>query len=258
MGARDRGVEIVIPPFAPPAPLLWTIALPACLAALARALGLVRWSAVLAGAPLGMVVMHLGGIGGFGVLLGFFMLGTLLTRMGYAVKDARGVAEGSGGRRGAAHVAANCTAGLMLLGLRQVMVRAGVGPDGERLLWAAYVGSFAAAVSDTASSEVGQLWGRRPVSIRSLRPVPIGTEGAVSLEGLAGGLAAAALLAIVGGGLRLLDGTAIVAVACGGFAGNLLESMAGGWGRRILPHGALNFANTVVGACLAALLAALL
>ncbi len=247
-----------MPSLDPPAPLAWVFLLPAGLAILARCLGLVRWSAVLAGAPLGMVVLYLGGIGGFGVLLGFFVLGTLLTRMGYAVKDARGVAEGSGGRRGAAHVAANCTVGLLLLGLRQILVSMDPGTGAERLLWAGYVGSFAAAVSDTASSEVGQLWGRRPVSLKSLRPVPIGTEGAVSLEGLAGGLAAAIALAMMGWGMRILDGAAVAAVACGGFLGNVLESAAGTWGRRVLPHGGLNLANTAIGAALAVLLTALL
>jgi len=247
-----------MPPLEPPAPLAWVLLLPAGLAILARGLGLVRWSAVLAGAPLGMLVLYLGGMGGFGVLLGFFLLGTLLTRMGYAVKDARGVAEPSGGRRGAAHVAANCTVGLLLLGVRQVILLANLGPGAERLLWAGYAGSFAAAVSDTASSEVGQLWGTRPVSLRSLRPVPVGTEGAVSLEGLAGGLAAALVLAVMGWGLQLLDWKGVAAVACGGFFGNVLESAAGAWGRRGLPHGGLNLANTAVGALLAAILAALL
>ena len=38
----------------------------------------------------------------------------------------------------------------------------------------------------------------------------------------------------------------------GGFIGNFLESLAGTWGRRALPHGWLNFANTAVGAGLAA------
>jgi uncharacterized membrane protein len=73
----------------------------------------------------------------------------------------------------------------------------------------------------------------------------------VSLEGLAAGLVAAALLAATGGAVGLVDGPGAVAVALAGFLGNLLESLAGTWGRRLLPHGLLNFANTAVGAILA-------
>jgi hypothetical protein len=62
--------------------------------------GWVRPSAFVAGIPLGALVLWLGGLGGFLVLLAFFLLGTGLTRLGYSVKAARGVAEAAGGRRG--------------------------------------------------------------------------------------------------------------------------------------------------------------
>lgn len=234
----------------PPAPLLITFALPLALGGLALALGWVRRSAFLAGVPFGAAVLWLGGLAGFGVLLGFFLWGTGVTRLGYATKAARGVAEGQGGRRGSSHVLANCGAGLLVLGLRAILVPTGTADTApaDALLWAAYVGTFAAAASDTTSSEVGQLYGRRTVSLRTLRPVPVGTEGAVSLEGLLGGLVAAGLLGVLGAVLGLLSPFGAVAVGIGGFFGNLLESLAGSWGRRMLPHGGLNFANTVVGA----------
>lgn len=234
---------------APPAPLPITLGLPVALALIALALRWVRLSAFFAGIPLGALVLWLGGIGGFLVLVAFFLLGTGLTRMGYSVKAARGVAEAAGGRRGSAHVVANCTTGLVIL----VLYAFGLGKGSEPILWAAFVGSFAAAASDTASSEVGQLYGRRTISLRTFRPVPIGTEGAVSLEGLLGGLGAAAVLGLVGQAAQLLDVGGALAVTAGGFLGNVAESLAGSTGRRLLPHGGLNFANTVVGAALAAL-----
>lgn len=233
----------------PPAPLLVTLALPLALGGLALALGWVRRSAFLAGVPFGAAVLWLGGLAGFGILLGFFLWGTGVTRLGYAAKAARGVAEAEGGRRGSSHVLANCGAGLLVLGLRAILVRTGTADTApvDALLWAAYVGAFAAAASDTTSSEVGQLYGRRTVSLRTLRPVPVGTEGAVSLEGLLGGLVASGLLGVLGAALGVLSPFGAVAVGIGGFFGNLLESLAGSWGRRALPHGGLNFANTVVG-----------
>ncbi|MCA9756386.1 MAG: DUF92 domain-containing protein [Candidatus Eisenbacteria bacterium] len=241
---------------APPAPLYLTFGLPIVLGGLALALGWVRRSAFLAGVPFGAAVLWLGGLGGFLVLLGFFLWGTAVTRLGYSAKAAKGVAEEQGGRRGSSHVLANCGAGLLVLGLRAILVRMGAadGIPEEPLLWAAFVGSFAAAASDTTSSEIGQLYGKRTVSLRTLRAVPVGTEGAVSLEGLLGGLVAAGILGVLGGVLGLLAPIGVLAVTIGGFLGNLLESLVGSWGRRMLPHGGLNFANTVVGAGLSAAL----
>jgi uncharacterized protein (TIGR00297 family) len=248
----------LMPMFSSPAPWSWAIGIPAVLALTAWALRVVRRSAVLAGIPLGVLVLRLGGLGAFFILLGFFLLGTALTRFGYATKAARGVAEGSGGRRGASHVVANCGVGLLLLAARGILLHAGVGERWDVLVWAAFVGSFATAASDTGSSEIGQLFGRHPVSLRNFRPVPIGTEGAVSTEGLLAGLCAAAVMALLGRAVGLLDWPGAAAVTAGGFLGNVLESLAGTWGRRVLPHGLLNFANTAVGAALAAIGVAIL
>jgi uncharacterized protein (TIGR00297 family) len=241
-------------PMNPPAPLALVIGLPVVLALVALLLGWIRRSALAAGVPLGALVLWLGGLGGFVILVGFFLLGTMLTRLGYAAKEAKGVAEDQGGRRGSAHVVANCTTGLIVL----ILHGSGLVADSAlAVLWAAYAGSFAAAASDTASSEIGQLYGRRTVSLRTLRAVPVGTEGAVSIEGLFGGLGAALVLGVLGWMVGFLDLPGVLAVTLGGFLGNVGESLAGSWGRRILPHGGLNFANTVVGALLAAGLRAL-
>jgi uncharacterized protein (TIGR00297 family) len=245
-------MERLTPLLGPPAGWPWALGIPLAIGLAAWSLRAVRRSAFLAGVPLGIAVMRLGGLSGFAVLFAFFLLGTLLTRLGYAVKEARGVAEAMGGRRGASHIAANCGTGLFLLMIRGVAVSLGISPAGEAALWAAFAGSFAAAASDTSSSEIGQLLGRHPVSLRTLRRVPVGTEGAVSLEGLLAGLAAAILLGGLAFALRLVDGPGWVAVALAGFLGNVLESLTGSWGRRALPHGWLNFANTAVGAALAA------
>ncbi len=245
-------MEGLTPPLGPPAGWPWALGVPLAIGLAAWSLRAVRGSAFLAGVPLGIGVMRLGGLAGFAVLLAFFVLGTFLTRLGYAVKEARGVAEAMGGRRGASHVAANCGTGFILLVIRSIAVPLGASPAGEAALWAAFAGSFAAAASDTSSSEIGQLLGRHPVSPRTLRPVPVGTEGAVSVEGLLAGLAAAILIGGLAFSLRLVDGSGWVAVALAGFLGNVLESLTGAWGRRTLPHGWLNFANTAVGAALAA------
>ncbi len=239
----------------PPAAWPWIVGLPLGLGGLALALGWVRRSAFIAGVPFGALVLWLGGLGGFFILTAFFLWGTAVTRLGYSAKAAKGVAEEQGGRRGSSHVLANCGTGLLILILRAVLVRSGTldlntmdGLLAEAVLWVAFVASFAAAASDTSSSEIGQLYGRNTVSLRTFRAVPVGTEGAVSMEGLLGGLGAAFVLGVVGAGLGVISWKGAAAVGLGGFLGNFMESLAGTWGRKMLPHGGLNFANTVVGA----------
>ncbi len=56
-----------------------------------------------------------------------------------------------------------------------------------------FVASFCSKLSDTVSSEVGKAYGKTTYLVTTFQRVPRGTEGAVSLEGTAAGVAAAAL-----------------------------------------------------------------
>ncbi len=145
------------------------------LALLAWRLGGVRASGVAGGIVVGMAIYLFLGWPGFAVLLAMYVIGTALTRAGYSRKERMGVAEDRRGARGASHAFANAgVASLCALG-------AWIAPHP---LWnAAFTGALATAAMDTAGSEVGPLWGRRTISLRTLKPVPPGTEGAVSLEG---------------------------------------------------------------------------
>lgn len=53
--------------------------------------------------------------------------------------------------------------------------------------------SFCSKLSDTVSSEVGKAYGKTTYLVTTFQRVPRGTEGAVSLEGTAAGVAAAVL-----------------------------------------------------------------
>ena len=100
-------------------------------------------------------------------------------------------------------------------------------PQLRELFVLAYAASVATAAADTCSSEIGKAYGRRTFLITSFRPVPPGTEGAVSLEGTLGGLVGGAIVASVGAafGLYGWGGAALVAVA--GLLGSLAESLIG-------------------------------
>jgi len=136
-------------------------------------------------------------------------------------------------------------------------------------LWLAAVAALATAAADTTASEVGQLLGKHPFLPLTLRRVPVGTEGAISIEGTLAGAAAASIVAIAGAilwRLRVLEGllpdagvsvrrtlVAAMLLAVSAIAGSWLESVVGSWNRtrvRPLSNGTLNFLNTAVGALL--------
>jgi uncharacterized protein (TIGR00297 family) len=123
----------------------------------------------------------------------------------------------------------------------------------------AFAGAFATAASDTASSEIGQLLGRRTFLLTNFRPVPRGTEGAVSVEGTLAGVGASLIIAILGAALGLFPWMGVVAVAVAAFVGTTFESLVGAAleKRNLLDNEALNFLNTLVGALVAAAFAPL-
>ncbi len=206
--------------------------------------GIVSRSGAIGGAVAGFAILAAGGWRAYALLWVFFLAGTLATRLGYARKTAAGTAQAEGGRRGAAHVAANCLVpiALLLLGL----------PG------AAYAAGFGAALADTLGTEVGTLWGRRPFSPLTFRPLARGTPGAISWQGTAASAAGAVLLAAAGLALGVVPGPAVGACALGGFLGALVESVVNDFGRRAgfsLDHEFANALNTFVGAMLALRLA---
>jgi uncharacterized protein (TIGR00297 family) len=217
------------------------------LAAAGWAARTVNLSGAVAGFLLGTTLWAFGGWRAYVLLLAFFVLGSAATKLGYRRKAEAKLAQEGGGRRGARHALANTS----------VAVACGVffATTPYPLLFAlAVAGAFATAAADTVSSEIGQLWGRRTYLVTTFRPVPRGTEGAVSLEGTAAGVAASLVVGGLGAGLGLFPwaGAAVVAVAA--FLGTTLESVLGatverrGW----LDNEAMNFLNTLVGAVAAA------
>ncbi len=248
-----------------PAPALGTTELAwlganAVLAAAGLLARSVTRSGALGGFLLGAVMIVFAGWELFVVLLLFFVIGTLATKLGYARKAAEGLAQETGGRRGFSHAWANVGVAAVLA----LLVAAAAGPlEG---LWLAAIASLATAAADTTASEIGQLYGQRAFLPLTFRRVPRGTEGAISVEGtLAGAVAgtgvAAAGVALVGAraGIPFAEGTFITAAAA--IFGSYLESIAGSWNRtrtKPVPNGALNFFNTLAGAMIAIALWAVL
>ena len=117
----------------------------------------------------------------------------------------------------------------------------------------AMVAALVTSASDTVASEVGKAWGRTTWLVTGFRRVTPGTSGAVSLEGTLGGIAAAALLAVLAAWLHLIPVAWVIAVVGAATIASLVESVLGATleSPGILDNDALNFVNSALGAGLA-------
>ena len=202
---------------------------------------------------LGVLIWGTLGWRGYGVVMFYFLVGSAVTRIGIAQKEAAGIAEKRSGARGPENVWGSALTAT-ICAVATLFVRS----PGQELLLLAYVASFATKLSDTAASEVGKAYGKRTFLITTLQPVARGTEGAVSLEGTLAGVVASVAIAFVGLAVGLIDSLGIVWCAIAAFVATNLESLIGAtlqeqidW----MTNEVVNFINTAIGAIVAVLLA---
>ena len=178
------------------------------------------------------------------------MLAYGATKIGRARKERLGTAEARRGRS-ASQVAANLgmaalvasePVNMWLLNSRWLPRPAHAGA----LMLAMPLAALAEAAADTVSSEIGQVLGRRPRMITTLRAVEPGTDGAVSVAGTLAGLVAAGIVAGAGS-WALRGGWTLFELSCAGSVfGLLFDSLLGatverkGW----LNNDAVNFLST--------------
>lgn len=160
----------------------------------------------------------LAGRGWIVLLLFFFITSSLLSRWKAVDRErhVRGMLEKSS-RRDAVQVLAN---GLVFA------TAAILSTYGNVELWQAIgAGAIAAATADTWSTEIGTVLGGTPRMITTGRVVQPGTSGGVTIAGSVSAFAGALLAASV---VSLIDwGTPVHAVAVGGVAGSLVDSLLG-------------------------------
>lgn len=202
---------------------------------------------------LGVLIWGTLGWQGYLVVLFYFLVGSGLTYVGMAEKEAAGIAEKRSGARGpenlwgSAFTAALCTLGTLV-----------VSESYQGLLLLGYVASFSTKLSDTSASEVGKAYGQRTFLITTLQPVPRGTEGAVSLEGTLAGILASAAIALVGWAVGLVSLWGVGFCLLAALIATNIESLIGAtlqeqfdW----LTNEVVNGINTLIGALTAILLA---
>ncbi|MEG4856019.1 TIGR00297 family protein [Microcoleus sp. K1-B6] len=223
---------------------------------------------------LGVLIWGCLGWQGYAVVMFYFLVGSGVTRIGKAQKEAEGIAEKRSGARGPENVwgsaltATLCALGVLALsilgdtGKMAVLGETGKMPVSQNaisLLLLGYAASFCTKLSDTSASEIGKAYGKRTFLITSLQPVPRGTEGAVSLEGTIAGIVGSILIALLSWAVGLIDLTGIVFCVIAAFIATNIESVIGAtvqskfeW----LTNEVVNFFNTLIGAIAAIILAA--
>ncbi len=153
------------------------------------------------------------------------------TRLGHARKRAKGLAEPSRGRV-SSQILANLGPATLLVSPLGAYAAVAIGsslPVSTGLLATAGLAALAEAAADTVSSEVGQaLAGRsRTVLITTLRRVPRGTDGGVSLAGTLSGVAAAMVVVAAGVVAIGLPGGAAAAAFFAALLGFVADSVLG-------------------------------
>jgi uncharacterized protein (TIGR00297 family) len=161
--------------------LLVLLPLNAALACVAFGRGWVdRWGFLL-GLLFGTVVAYGLGVPGYSLLLLFYAVANGSTTFGKGVKEGRGIAEAHGGQRRTGSVFSK-----------------GFVPAVFALLsFPAFVASLATYAADTAASEFGKTSSGKTFSLRSLKVVPAGSAGGISLRGTLAGLIVLALFGCV-------------------------------------------------------------
>ena len=159
---------------------------------------------------------------GWLAVVAYLVLGSLVTKLGFARKQELGLAEGRGGRRGPENVWGSAFTGLVLA----LLIAARIGSP--TLLLIGFSASFAAKLADTFGSEIGKRFGRTTVLITSLRVVPPGTEGAISLEGTLASAAGSIAMTLVMLALQLVSSWHVAGlVMLVGLVATLGESLLG-------------------------------
>ena len=181
---------------------------------LAAKAGALRRSGAIAAVLVGAPVYAAGGITWSALLLVFFLSGSALSRL--PTPHGGRIVEKTGGRDWA-QVFANGGAPALI---------AAASLFHPLDLWStAFAGSLAAATGDTWATEIGSRASGSALQITTLRPVPAGTSGGISLPGTVA--AATGALVLAAAAIFFAPAVNWPVVAVSGFAGSVIDSLLG-------------------------------
>jgi len=172
--------------------LVIVLLLCAVLSIISYRLRLLTLSGSIASFVMGVIIGLFGSINWLILLIAFALLGFLVTRFKLELKVDRGVQEGKKGERTYKNVLAN--------GLVPALVAVGAFALGEQDSMTAsivYLTAISVAASDTIASELGVLSNKTRL-ITTMKPVPPGTDGGVSVYGTFWALMGAVFASLLG------------------------------------------------------------
>lgn len=186
------------------------------------------------------------GLEGWLVGVIYFILGSVVTKIKMKEKESQGIAEKRGGARGPENVWGSAAAAMTCAMMTYIF------PVYSSIFKVGFVASLATKLSDTFASEIGKAYGKNTYLITTLKMVPKGTEGAVSIEGTMAGVIGSIVMAAVGILLGIIT-TAKGFVACiiAAFVATTVESFIGAVYQDKYPwltNELVNLINTIIGA----------
>ncbi|MCK9630244.1 MAG: TIGR00297 family protein [Methanoregula sp.] len=181
------------------------------------------------------------------VMIVFFMLGSIATKYKFEYKRRIGVEQGQSGARGYKNVFANGIAATAAAVLYAVFL--------HPVFIVMYVGCVATAAADTLASEIG-VTGGIPRLITTLKQVPIGTNGGVTLVGEVVALLGGFIVSLAAYLLGVITLPMLAICTLVGFIGTNIDSLVGATleNRGFLGNAGTNLLATFGGGIVAAVL----
>jgi uncharacterized protein (TIGR00297 family) len=177
----------------------------------------------------------------------FFVLGSVATKWKFEQKQSLGLSQENEGLRSWVHALANggTPAVFSLLAIYF--------PENQYFTFAA-TAAIASALSDTLSSELGNIYGQNYVDILSFKKGKRGDDGVISLEGTIFGFLGSLLIAMIFG-ILTQNYSIILLITVTGFLGNISDSYLGATVQRkgYVDNHLVNLINTFIAAILVVL-----
>ncbi|HJJ92344.1 MAG TPA: DUF92 domain-containing protein [Methanocorpusculum sp.] len=166
----------------------------------------------------GIILITFAGVPWFLIVISFFAIGSFFTKYHYAEKVFLGVEQEKSGRRDYMNAFANALVGVVgaiLFGITDDYIFASL-----------FLGCIATATADTLASEIG-VTGGTPYMITTLRPVPAGTNGGVTILGELACLFGATLICVLAFVLEVAPWYVCLIGIVAGFFGTNMDSLIG-------------------------------